>query len=228
MKIHFILSHPAVPENIGFACRAMKTMGFENLLLIHPPDQFDHKTLKTAYGAHDILKSAQVHGDLSSAIANMDLVIGTTAKNRVGRHDYHTPEALTQIIGKKAMAVNDIALVFGSEKNGLSNQEIAQCDLLTTIPLATSHPSLNLAQAVMVYTYEISKAHRPSVQVSSSDHSDRHQTKLKSEAIALLDYLEIDKKPSLYLRLKDRIMAATAEDTSLMLSLTRYLKRKLS
>ena len=121
MKIHFILSHPAVPENIGFACRAMKTMGFDQLRLVAPPEDLENKIKKTAYGSIDIYNSAIVCSTLNEAVQDIDLVIGTTAKKRVGRHDFHTPATLNSIIESKAGMVENVGLVFGSERNGLSN-----------------------------------------------------------------------------------------------------------
>jgi tRNA/rRNA methyltransferase len=206
----------------------MKTMGFSNLILINPVDHLQQKVLKTAYGAHDILHSASVYGNLSEAIQTMDLVIGTTAKNRVSRHDYHHPGDLVEVLCSKENVVNDAAIVFGCERDGLSNSEIALCDILTTVELNTSHPSMNLSQAVMIYAYELSKLALYGSTPPSANDNLTDQTKLKSEAIALLDFLEINSQPSLYQRLKDRLMSANSEDTSLLLSLSRFLKRKLN
>ena len=227
MRIHFVLSHPAVPENIGFACRAMKTMGFNDLRLINPTDHLDEKALKTAYGAHDILKSALTYSNLADAVEGMDLVIGTSAKNRASRHDYYPPPELALVLESKSAVMMDVALVFGSEKNGLSNQEVELCDLLSTVPLKTTHPSLNLAQAVMIYAYELSSINQPHLTTPAVKDAIMDQQRLKSQAVELLDYLEVHKQPSLYQRLKDRLMSASAEDTSLLLSLSRFLKRKL-
>lgn len=227
MRIHIILSHPSVPENIGFVCRALKTMGFNDLILINAESHLSEKTLKTAYGSHDILQSARVVSNLSEAIEHMDLVIGTTAKNRVGRHDYYEPAALVSMLQSKVSIVNDLALVFGSERNGLSKEEIALCDILTTIPLKTSHPSLNLAQAVLIYVYELSAFDHIKSTSDTFENPVTDQKRLKSEAVDLLDFLEVNAQPSLYQRLKDRLASASSEDTSLLLALSRFLRRKL-
>ena len=226
MNIHFVLSHPAVPENIGFACRAMKTMGFHHLRLVNPKDHLGQQARKTAYGSHDLLDAALVYEDLPSALVGIDLVIGTTAKNRVGRHDYHNPQILVTLLEQKKGVVENVGLVFGSERNGLSNEEVALCDLLTTIPFATGYPSLNLAQAVMVYAYEISKANLSKPDMNNPGPST-DQVKLRSAAVGLLDKLGLKDHASLYQRLKDRLMVASAEDTSLILALSRFIKRKL-
>jgi tRNA/rRNA methyltransferase len=204
----------------------MKTMGFDHLILVNPVDHLDQKTLKTAYGSHDLLESARICSNLSEAIEGMDLVVGTTAKNRVSRHDYYAPTELGQVLESKVEVVNNVALVFGSEKNGLSNQEVELCDLLTTVPLHTKHPSLNLAQAVMIYAYELSQTDLTQRTTGATNDTREHQKQLKSRAVELLDYLEVSKQHSLYQRLKDRLMSASAEDTSLLLSLSRFLKRK--
>ena len=82
MKISFVLVEPATPGNIGSATRALKTMGFESLLLVNPCDHLSNEARKLAYGSHDLLESAKVFNSLEEAIDNMDLVIATTAKKR--------------------------------------------------------------------------------------------------------------------------------------------------
>lgn len=224
MNIHFVLSHPAVPENIGFVSRALKTMGFGSLRLVNPAGHLSQQAKKTAYGSHDILENALVYGSLGGAIAGADLVIGTTAKKRLARHDYYSPEQLADILQQKREVVNDVAIVFGSERDGLSGDEIGQCDLLSTIPLATAYPSLNLAQSVLIYAWELSK--KSLCEPLASDTGTSTQAELK-KALQILSDLDVARQPSLYHRLKDRIMSAAAEDTRLMLSFARFLRQKL-
>lgn len=226
MEIIFVLSHPAVPENIGFAARALNTTGFSKLRLVNPADHLSKEAKKTAYGSHAILEKAELFASLEDALHDIDLSIGTTAKNRLSRHDYHTPEEIGKLLLTKAGVANKVAIVFGSERDGLTAKEIDRCDLLSTIPLPAPHPSFNLAQSVLLYAWEMSKVNR-----EKSPHlptvGEVEQRALREEAKALLLDLGVDKQPSLYHRLKDRLMTANAEDTRLMLALARFLRHRL-
>lgn len=227
MTINFILSHPAVPENIGFSLRALKVMGFTQLRLVNPPKDFLAVAKKTAYGSHDLLESSEVFATLEEAIADMDIVIGTTAKNRMARHEYLEPYELKSILQEKESILKNVGLVFGSEQNGLSKEEIMKCDLLSTIPLATSHPSLNLAQSVLIYAYEL--AYFPQQKFTenhSPDEITSPQKELKTKALDVLATLDVARQPSLYHRIKDRLMTASAEDTQLMLAFAKFLQHQ--
>ncbi len=223
MTIHFILSHPAVPENIGFATRAINTMGFAKLRLVNPADHLSQAARKTAYGSHELLESALVYTTLEAAVADMDLVIGTSAKKRLARHDYYSADELATLLQTKEDVVSDVAVVFGSERDGLSKEEIGCCDILSSIPLAAPYPSLNLAQSVLIYAYELGKR----AWTTGPPTRLPEQPELKEKALGILQDLDVARQPSLYHRLKDRIMAANAEDTKLMLSFARFLVNRL-
>jgi tRNA/rRNA methyltransferase len=227
MQIVFILSNPAVPENIGLALRAMKTMGFAEMRLINPPNNYEVDCRKTAYGSHDLLENAKVFDSLAETTSDLGLLVGTTAKNRLGHHSYHSPKELSSILASKLEVAGKIGLVFGSEQNGLSKEEINQCDLLSTIPLATIHPSLNLAQSVMLYAYELSEFSNANDDKNGTAEKIDSQKKLKSKAMAILDDLDLPRQPSLYFSIRERVMRANSEQTKLMLSFARFLKQKL-
>lgn len=229
MTIHFVLSHPAVPENIGFATRAINTMGFGKLRLVNPCDHLSAQARKTAYGSHDILETALVFDTLEAALADMDISIATTAKKRLARHDYHSPADLAQMIQSKNEVATHVALVFGSERDGLTKAEIGICDLVSSIPLAAPHPSLNLAQSVLIYAWEFSKQlQEAGNEGTAADKApESEQTALKQAAVQLLHDLDVPRQPSLYHRLKDRLMTANTEDTRLMLALARFLKHRI-
>lgn len=157
MEITFILVEPAREENIGAAARAMKTMGFTNMRLVKPGEYLGERALATAHASNEILHDAQVFESLSEAIADIDFVIGSTAKHRNVREDYHLVGDLPKILKDKGYSINTVAVVFGREESGLTNEELGLCHLLTTIPMRSKYPSLNLGQAVMIYAYELSK-----------------------------------------------------------------------
>jgi tRNA/rRNA methyltransferase len=228
MTIHFILSHPAVSENIGFASRAIKTMGFGSLRLVHPTDHLSQQARKTAYGSHDILESALFYPSLADALSDIDLSIATTAKKRLGRHDYHSPERVGNLLQEKGRTINSVAIVFGSERDGLTKEEIGLCDLISSIPLAAPHPSLNLAQSVLIYAWELSKTSFSGKANPPKEAAEEGvQKALKEKALKVLNDLDVPRQPSLYNRLKDRLMTADADDTKLMLALARFIEHRL-
>ena len=157
MEIVFILVEPARDENVGAAARAMKTMGFTNLRLVNPCNHLSERALATAHASSDILRNATIYTSLEEAVAGIDFVAGSTAKHRNVREDYHWVSDLPKILAEKGDCIGSIAIVFGREESGLTNDEMALCHLLTTIPMRSKYPSLNLGQAVMVYAYELSK-----------------------------------------------------------------------
>lgn len=157
MHCTFILSHPAVPENIGAAARALVTCGFNDLVLINPEGHEDIRARWLAVGAKEILEKARIVSTLAEASIGADLVIGTTARHRRFSRPIIDSRELASFIKKKNDPDMRIAIVFGSEQNGLSNDELALCHIGTSVSIAAPYPSLNLAQAVMVYAYELSR-----------------------------------------------------------------------
>ena len=157
MNISFILVEPAVPENVGAAARAIKTMGFTELILVNPCDYLSGPARWLAHGSGEILEQARVFPSLTEAFSSFDFVIGTSAKRRSVKYDYFPLPGLIEFLKSKGNTIQKIAVVFGREESGLRNNELKLCDLVTTIPMKTTFPSLNLAQAVMLYAWELSK-----------------------------------------------------------------------
>jgi TrmH family RNA methyltransferase len=150
-----VLVAPEFPGNIGSAARALKTMGLKRLCLVNPAcDPFDAAARAMAHNAGDILDAAVVLPDLPSALAGTVFSLAATGRpRRQGAPFLTPPEAAARIV--ETSDAGDVALVFGRESSGLTNDELALCSMLTSIPAAVDVPSLNLAQAVMVYAYEI-------------------------------------------------------------------------
>jgi tRNA/rRNA methyltransferase len=157
MQISFILVEPAVPENVGAAARAIKAMGFSQLVLVNPCDYLNGPARWLAHGSGEILEQAKVFPSLKEAIVNFDFIIGTSAKKRSVKYEYYPLSKLPPFLISKGKSVNNVAIVFGREESGLRNDELKLCDLVTTIPMKTTFPSLNLAQAVMLFAWELSK-----------------------------------------------------------------------
>jgi len=156
MEITFILVQPAVPENVGAAARAIKTMGFSKMLLVDTEAHKDEKALWLAHGSHEILHQAQYANSLKDVSKDFDLLIGTSAKKRSVKQDYIPIKNLLSFITAAASHIKTVAVVFGSEESGLSNEDLNLCHVVSNIPLATTFPSLNLAQAIMLYAWELS------------------------------------------------------------------------
>ncbi|MDB6062392.1 MAG: methyltransferase [Verrucomicrobiaceae bacterium] len=154
-EIIFILVRPAVPENVGAAARALKTMGFQKLRIVGSDVHREKPARILAHASNEILENAQTFPDLASALIDIDFSVGTSAKDRHNRRYQLTPSQLRETIASKQQQLARVGIVFGCEESGLSNAELALCDALSCIPLATDYPSLNLAQAVMLYAYEL-------------------------------------------------------------------------
>lgn len=153
-KIRFVLVETSSGGNIGAAARAMKTMGLSDLALVKPCEFRTYEAYARASGANELLDNAMVVESLEEAVADCSLVIGTSARLRslswpqIGPHEFE--QAFTDV-GQDAK----IAIVFGRERSGLSNSELALCSQLVVIPSVEEFSSLNISAAVQVLAYEI-------------------------------------------------------------------------
>lgn len=150
-----VLERPLNSGNIGSVARAMKNMGLRRLLLVDPAASHTcQDAVKMAMGARDILEKARLFPTLRKALDGFQLVVGTTRRKGRIRRPLLTPRELAPKV-LEMLPKNKVALVFGNEKDGLSNEDLFQCHWISIIPTAPEQPSLNLAQAVMIYCYEI-------------------------------------------------------------------------
>ena len=143
------------PLNIGAAARAMSNFGFTNLRLVNPyPLAF--REAKSAVGASSVLKRAQEYKTISDAVADCSLIVGTTAaRNRKLDHELRPLQEGARLIRRALQG--HVALLFGSEKRGLSNRDLSYCHWLMRIPTREPNPSMNLGQAVAVCCYELAR-----------------------------------------------------------------------
>ncbi|HEY5647992.1 MAG TPA: RNA methyltransferase [Nitrospiria bacterium] len=153
-NIDFVLVRPSRPGNIGSAARAVKNMGFSRLVLVEPADHLVPEAYTMAYGAHDILEKAKVYPSLHKALSRTHSVFGTTRRIHKG---YGLPESLETEAPKILEKAEErrVAVLFGSESSGLSNEDLGLTQGLVSIPTGPAHTSLNLSQAVMVVAYEL-------------------------------------------------------------------------
>ena len=175
-SISIILVKPRFHENIGSAARAIKNMGLNRLVIVNGCSPLHADAYKLASGAEDILEKAEEFLTLREAISEMGCVVGTTSRGGKERRADLTPEALARKLISLSMK-NSIGLVFGPEKEGLSNEDLSLCHPYVRIPSVEFFASLNLAQAVMVVCYELFKAsienpEKP-VQLASAEEMER-------------------------------------------------------
>ena len=154
-NISIVLNRPLYSENVGAAARAMRNMGLERLVAVNAKDFDRDKALKMAtHGASSIVNNMRFSGDLIEALSSYHYIIGTTARLGGQRQVIQTPSKLAKSLVPLSLK-NQIALLFGPEDRGLSNDDIRYCHILVNIPTA-GFSSLNLAQAVMILCYELS------------------------------------------------------------------------
>jgi tRNA/rRNA methyltransferase len=167
-NIRVVLSHTSHPGNIGSAARAMKTMGLSQLALVNPR-YFPHPEADAlSAGAVDVLQTAQVHPNLESALTGCVFAAGLTRRQRGLSHEpLDAREAAGRLI---EIAHNQpVALLFGNETSGLSNEELGKCQMLVTFPANPDYPSLNLAAAVQIMAYELRMAALGAAQLATPE-----------------------------------------------------------
>ncbi|MEI6459722.1 MAG: RNA methyltransferase [Pseudomonadota bacterium] len=155
MPIRFILVAPSHPGNVGAAARAMKTMGVEELWLVAPAQYPHPEATALASSAADLLDRATVVDTLSEAVQGCTLVLGTSARLRTALYwPVMTPrEAAPKLL--EAAVDGPVAVVFGTERTGLTNADFERCNALIHIPANPAYESLNLSQAVQIVAYEL-------------------------------------------------------------------------
>ncbi|MBD3225072.1 MAG: TrmJ/YjtD family RNA methyltransferase [Caldithrix sp.] len=153
-NLHFILVEPESPGNIGAVARALKTTGFKHLVLIKPCDLETEELKRMAHRSMDIVNNAVIYEDYKTAFSSYRLLVATSMRKRHFRFPIHSPDEISEKLIPVAMD-HPVAIVFGRERTGLTNEEILQCHLHSTITTATQNPALNLAQSVMLYSHNL-------------------------------------------------------------------------
>lgn len=215
--------------NIGAAARAMSNFGFTHLRVVNPYE-VAFQEARSAVGAAEILASAESHASVAEAVADCGLVMGTTA---VGRRELQHPllrlEDAAEVISRETCKV---ALLFGSEKRGLSNDDLSYCQSLVHIPTHADHLSMNLGQAVAVCLYELTRKAgpipSPNPEPASSADLDRI-TSVLTEALHRSDYMKSEALPSTEEKLRRLIrrLMLSASDAELLLGMLRRIHHRL-
>jgi TrmH family RNA methyltransferase len=176
------------PLNIGAAARAMSNFGFLHLGVVNPY-QVAFREARSAVGASALLASAEEFQSVAEAVADCTLVVGTTA---VGRRELrHSVRQLDQgcRIIRKRLRSSRVALLFGSEKVGLSNEDLSHCHWLIRIPTREEHRSVNLGQAVAICLYELARDSKAARPVPIEKHNPATAGDVERVAAVLLDAL---------------------------------------
>ena len=152
-NVHFILFKPQLAENIGACARALKNFNFTKLKLVSPKISFpNEKILATSVDAKDIIKSSKIYKNFEDAIKDVDCVIATSSRIRKKNYKYLSLSELKKIDFKKK-----IAILFGPEASGLTNNELSYANYLIKLPTNNNFQSLNLSHCVIIFCYEIFK-----------------------------------------------------------------------
>ncbi len=156
-NIKIVLIKSTHSGNIGSVARAMKTMGLSSLYLVQPQASIDSQAIALSAGASDILSNATICNDLDEAIADCNLVIGTSARKRSLQNTLIDCEQAGKMIAQNVSS-QKIAILFGTESSGLTSDELLKCNYHLYIDTNSEYGSLNLAMAVQIICYEIRKS----------------------------------------------------------------------
>lgn len=182
-NIRIVLVNTSHPGNIGAAARAMKNMGLSSLYLVEPKQHPTMEAYRRSAGAHDVLDNAVVVSDLNQAVSGCLWVAGTSARLRTIEWPILEPrECVQQCL--EHVAQGEIAIVFGRENSGLTNDEMEKCNALLHIPTNAEYSSLNLAAAVQVVSYEFRLA------LISEKNTKAKSKKHREDALAGSDQLD--------------------------------------
>lgn len=209
-RIKIVLVGTSHPGNIGAAARAMKTMGLTQLVLVSP-QKFPHQhAIEMASGAVDLLENAQVVDSFEEAIKDVNLVIGSSARPREIQLPMLTMDEFAPYIAKQSVDSN-VAIVFGRERTGLTNEELICCDFHVMVQTNPNYGSLNLSQAVQLFCYEIRKHYLmldgissvedKTMTLATSDDVERFYKHLE-ETLLLTDFLDTAQPNKVMAKLK--------------------------
>lgn len=233
MNLCVVLVTPRNPLNVGAAARAMSNFGFLDLRLVNPYE-LAFREARSAVNASKVMESAREYATVAEAVADCALVVGTTSiGHRALEHPLRRLEAGAAAIRRK-MATAPVALLFGSEKFGLSNEDMSHCHWLMRIPTRAEHESMNLGQSVAVCLYEIARSSaaakiKPEAETTARGEDMERITQLMTEILEHCEYIHVRTGESMYLKLRRQLRRThmTAQDANLWLGMLRKIKWKL-
>jgi tRNA (cytidine32/uridine32-2'-O)-methyltransferase len=229
-RVEIVLVRPSRPANVAAACRAMKNMGLRTLCLVEPAAGLDDREARSlAYGAWDVLDGARRASSLMEAVSASVAVMGTTGRAVPGAW---TPRRLAEEADGLAGG-GTLSLVFGSEASGLKAAELNLCHALVHVPTDAAHPSLNLAQAVLLLAYEMRLAALAGQAPPRAGRAERAPAGEVEQAVselrgALLEIGYLDPQSPDRVLTELRRLIARAEPTSREVVLLRGLARQVA
>ncbi|MFY0665549.1 MAG: tRNA (cytosine(32)/uridine(32)-2'-O)-methyltransferase TrmJ [Natronospirillum sp.] len=177
-----VMMETSLSANIGSAARAMKTMGMSNLVVVNPQENpMSEQAVARASGAQDILERLVQVPTLEDALQGCELVIGTSARDRALPWPMLTPREIPQQVASVG-AEGDIAIVFGRERSGLTNEELARCHYHVHIPANPDYSSLNIASAMQIIAYEVRLAVLQGEEAGAAVSADAVEPQLRARA----------------------------------------------
>ncbi len=230
-NIAIVLASPKNPGNVGAVARAMKNMGFRDLRLVNPLSLTWQDAIRMACGAEDLLEKAQITGSLAEAFADIDWVIGTSARKRRYNKNVFLPREIidhTVSISHK----NKVAFLFGSEKYGLTTEEISFCNQLVSIPTQKNFSSLNLSQAVLIIAWELSQAQENNYELpyqpKLASHKELHDLFLHLEKVLMeIEFITEENSRHMMLSIKTMVRQKTlsSREVKILRGVLRNLRR---
>lgn len=229
MRVRIVLVEPRDAGNVGAAARAMKNFGFTDLWIAGPGDErTDDVSAWWAVGANDVVESATRVATLEEALVDCHLAVATTAARERHVFEQLTPHEVARLAEETLGDEHRLALVFGRERWGLSGSEIAMCQRTASIPTWPEFPTMNLAQSVAIFCYELGRGLRPT---PAAKEPAPHQlvAQLNAHARALFDEvgffgnMSADRMCAELQALTGRAVLTTRE-ASLLLSLLRHIE----
>lgn len=227
-NIRVVLVRPRGAANVGAVARAMKNMGLCELALVRAALMKSFWAKAMAAHAGDVLHSVRQCDSIGAAVADCGLVVGTTCRGGLYREAAQSPRVAAPRIAAAA-ATNRVALVFGPEDHGLSNEDLKACHQLIEIPADPAYPSLNLAQAVMVCCYELHLAAAGALpathELARADQVDLMFEKLRS-ALRSIGFLHPDNPDHIMFAFRRFLGRAELEarDVQILLGLARQIE----
>ena len=249
-RVRFVLVETSRPGNIGAAARAMKTMGFHDLVLVKP--RYEHvlmheEAVAFASGAQDVLQQARIVNSLDEAIADCNVVAGLSARLREFSPPLMQPREFAASISASMAASTaastaddstlQAALVFGNERFGLSNEQVERCNVLLHVPTNPDYSSLNLAQAVQIMAYECRMATESSTHMPSGIGFQGELAKAEQiegmfnhleQALIDIDFLDPTHPKKLMSRLR-RLFSRSAlesEEVNILRGIAQHIQQK--
>ncbi|HKR83280.1 MAG TPA: TrmJ/YjtD family RNA methyltransferase [Terriglobales bacterium] len=216
------------PLNIGAAARAMSNFGFSDLRVVNPYE-LAFREAKSAVGARGLLRRAKLFSSVADAVADCTLVVGTTsARDRKLDHPLRTVQDGVSLIGRKRYG-GKVALLFGSEKRGLSNEDFSFCNWLIRIPTKPEQPSMNLGQAVAVCLYDLARVRKRAAvgdRISAGAADLERVTQLLYESLVTSGYAKSKEEEKVVRRLV-RSLRLSGDDARRLLGMLRQILWKM-